>query len=157
MKAKIRLCKLSDLPRVHRLIDSWVSEFKGGPAKGENWFSRKNIRSLVKENPKTCWVLEIGGKIEGFRFAEKTYDGRVWAWTLFMSKDFRDKGYGTKFFKETAKRLRKLGFRKMYAECDYDNRRAIAWHKKVGYKRIATFPDWFGQGAHAVIFAYDLK
>jgi RimJ/RimL family protein N-acetyltransferase len=156
-KITIRLCKKSDLSKIMRLTKNWTCEFKGGPARGENWFTTKHAAKILRENPKTCWVLEIEGKIAGFRFVDNDSDGRAWGWTIFIAKPFRQAGYGTLLFKETLKALKKLGFRKLYAECDFDNRRVIAWHKKMGYARIGTFPDWFGPDAHAAVFAMDLK
>lgn len=150
---RIRYARKSDLPAIYCMVDEWREELKTSKA---DWFDHKNFRRMVEQSPKTCWVAEVDGKLVGFRFVWDDTDGRAWGWTIYIEKPWRGQGLGTELFMRTAKLLKKQGFRKMYAETYLTDRLAIKWHRKVGYKRIGTFPDWYGPDEHAAVFCYDL-
>lgn len=51
---KIRLCKKEDLSQIMKLGKDVFC--------GENWYKKDVLGSVLRSNPKMCWVLEIGGK-----------------------------------------------------------------------------------------------
>ncbi len=145
---KIRLCKKEDIPEILKL---------GKDAfKHERWYSKKYLEKVLRENSKICWIMEDSGKLIGARFIYDDSDGRAWGWILAIEPDLRRKGIGSLLFYETAKRLKKQGFRKLYAECSVRNKPSITWHLKLGYKKAGIFRDWYGKGHHAVFFDYNL-
>jgi len=148
MLMRIRICQEKDIPRILKLGKDVF--------KKQKWYTRKYLTEVLHENPKTCWILEIGGVIEGARFIADDTDGRAWGWLLIMDKHYRREGLGSKFFLYTAKRLKQLGFRKIYGECHATNQVSIEWHLKIGYKLVGVFRDWYGKGNDAVVFDYDL-
>lgn len=146
---KIRLCKKEDLPQIMKLGKDVF--------KREKWYRKNILEHVIRENAKTCWVLEIGGRIEGVRFVYDDSDGRAWGWLLILDPKFRRKGLGLKLFLYTAKKLKQMGFRKIYCECGAKNLASINWHFKTGYNLVGVFRDWYGKGLDAVVFDYDLK
>lgn len=144
----IRLCKKEDIPHIMKLGKDVFCK--------ENWYKKSVLESVFRKNPKTCWVLEIGRKIEGVRFVFDDSGGRAWGWLIILDPKFRRMGLGSKLFFYTAKKLKKMGFRKVYADCSVKNHVSVNWHFKVGYRIAGVFRDWYGKGADAVIFDYDL-
>ncbi|MFZ3077525.1 MAG: GNAT family N-acetyltransferase [Candidatus Aenigmatarchaeota archaeon] len=147
-RMKIRLCKKEDLQQIMKLGKDVFC--------GESWYRKNVFDSILKENPKTCWVLEVDGKIEGVRFGLADLGGRAWGWILVIDKEMRRKGFGTKLFLYTAKKLKRMGYRKLYADCSTKNQPSIKWHLKMGYNMSGVFRDWYAKGADAIIFDYDL-
>lgn len=145
---KIRLCKKEDLAQIMKLGKDVFC--------GESWYRKNVLSSVLCSNPEMCWVIEIGGKIEGVRFVFDDSGDRAWGWLIILDPKLRRKGLGSKLFFYTAKKLKKMGFRKVYADCSVKNHVSINWHFKVGYRMSGVFRDWYEKGADAVVFDYDL-
>lgn len=90
------------------------------------------------------------------RFVFDDSGGRAWGWLIILDPKLRRNGLGSELFFYTAKKLKRMGFRKMYADCSVKNRVSINWHFKVGYRIAGVFRDWYGKGSDAVVFDYDL-
>ncbi len=145
---KIRLCKKEDLQQIMKLGKDVFC--------GESWYRKDVLASVLRSNPKMCWVLEIRGKIEGVRFVFDDSGDRAWGWLIIIDPKFRRNGLGSELFFYTAKKLKQMGFRKIYADCSVKNHVSINWHFKVGYRMSGIFRDWYVKGADAVVFDYDL-
>jgi GNAT superfamily N-acetyltransferase len=145
---KVRLCRESDV--------SFIMKLGKDVFRKERWYTRRFIERIVRDNPLTCWVIEHAGKIKGVRLVDDDSDGRAWGWLLVMDKGLRHRGVGSWFFRDTVKKLRRMGFRKLYAECSAKDKDAIDWHLKVGYRMQGVLHDWFGRGHDAIIFDFEL-
>lgn len=145
-KPVIRQSKPSDVKKIVQL---------GKDALKERWFSPMVLHSVLKWNPKTCWVLELDGWVIGARFV---FDDkpRAWGWGVVIHPNFRRQGYGRMLFEQTNKKLKKMGYRILLSEQNVENRASIEWHKRVGFRQIAAIPKFHDRGEAAALFYYEL-
>ena len=149
-KYKIRLAKKGDIPEIIRIAKQ---DWKGDTA----WIKKWNFERILKDNPKTCWIMEIGGKIVGVRLVKDDFEHRAKGLLLMIRPEYKGQGYGTTLFNETKNRLKKIGYRCLFGETGVDNKPSIKWHKKVGYKVLCKVPGWFFDDSASVLFYYRLK
>ena len=145
---KIRQAKVADINSIYRLGNK---EFKE-----EVWFDKRLIKDLIIKYPKFTWLLEDNGKVIGARFVFESWGETAWGWLLVIKDNMRRKGLGTYLFKETCKRLKKMGYSRLMTDVYVKNKSSINWHNKVGYKNVGRVKDWFGKNKDAVIFLKEL-
>jgi L-amino acid N-acyltransferase YncA len=142
--------KKSDLPEAMRIANqNWTGECE--------WIKKPVFAKVLKDNPKTCWVMEMEGKVIGIRMVKDDFEHRAWGWLLVMKPEYRRNGFGTEFWKETNKVLKKKGYRCLVGVCEPFNKCSVNWHKKLGYKFIGKIPKWFFDNSDSVLFYYRLK
>lgn len=148
---RIRPLRENEAPRVVELgKDSEYEE------RGLKDFNTRNLKRIIRNNKRTCWALEIEGKVEGCNIIMNDTCGRGIHWLLLLSGAHRRKGLGTKMFLHCNKKLKKLGFRKLLSDCERRNTASFKWAMKTGHRKIGTCKDYYAKGKDAVLFEYDL-
>jgi ribosomal protein S18 acetylase RimI-like enzyme len=149
MKYKIRLARKGDIPEMLRIAkQNWLGE--------DAWIKRPDFEKILKNNPKTCWIMAVGGKIVGVRLTRDDFEHRIRGYLLMVRPEYRREGYGTILFNETNRILKGLGYRCLIGETGVDNSPSIKWHKKVGYKILCKASGWFFDDSDAILFYYRL-
>ncbi len=70
---------------------------------------------------------------------------------FFIKENYQRKGYGTFFFKESLKRLRKLMVQFLYLHTKDYNQPALNFYKKFGFKIIEFFEKYYGSGDNSYL------
>jgi len=148
---KIRLLKKKDIEKIMEIIKEWKKE-----SSIISWDKRKKVEEVLRRSPKTCWVVEINKKIIGFRLVIDDIQNRAWARLTVISKKYRRKGIGSLLIREVDRKLKKMGFRKVYAQTSYKNIASINWHLKSGYRKVTLLRDWYKKGRHGILFIKNL-
>ncbi|MBI3190140.1 hypothetical protein HYZ41_00395 [archaeon] len=146
---KIRNARRTDVNSLYRMARNDLGRF--------SWFHKESLIKNLKEEPKLCFVLECNKKTEGALFFRQEWNDVVWEWLIFLHGHMQHKGLAQDFEKNAMRILRKKGYKIAYAEVDLRNRHMLHWCRKNGYKKVCRFPDWFGNGKHAVIFRKNIK
>jgi len=147
---KIRLMKGKDIPEAMKIANqNWTGECE--------WIQKSVFAKVLKDNPKTCWVMEIDRKIAGVRLVCDDFEHRAWGWLLIMRPEFRRNGFGTKLWQETNKSLKNKGYRCLLGDCGLNDISSIKWHKKMGFKILCKIPGWFFDNSTGILFYYKLK
>jgi ribosomal-protein-alanine N-acetyltransferase len=147
---KIRIATRKDIPYIVRLSRQKWSE-------NNAWSKKSVLERVLKDNPRTCWILEIDGKVSGIRLVCDDFERRAWNWLIMIDTKIQRKGFGTLFSRYTNSQLKKLGYRGVISDCSTDNRASIRWHKKAGYKKLCKMPGWYFDNKDAFLFYYGLK
>ena len=135
-----------------KLIREWKKEF----GFASYWDNTKNVKEVLRRSSKTCWVVESNKKVVGFRLAIDDIQNRVWSRLIVISKDYRGRGVGSFLVRETNKKLKKMGFRKVYTYVEENNITSIEWHVKTGYKKVTILKDWYKKGDNGILFIKNL-
>jgi RimJ/RimL family protein N-acetyltransferase len=144
---RIRQVKKSDIPGIIKLRDlDWPGD--------SGWMTKGIVTNLIRDNPRTCWIMEIGGKTIGARIVCDDFEKRAWGWTLMISPEYKRKGYGTLLFNDTNRILKRMGYRCLFSVCDPTNVPSRNWHKKMGHKTLCVLPKWFFDDTDASLFYY---
>ena len=100
-------------------------------------------------------VWEESGHILGYAYGSLPFERAAYQWSaeasIYLCPEARGKGIGRKLYAALEDILRKQGYRKVYAIITTANEASVAFHKAVGYRHTATFPDcgykfgaWYG-------------
>ena len=146
VKIVIRQSKPSDIEQIITI---------GRDVLKDRWFSPMVMHSVLEWNPKICWVMEREKKIIGARYVFDDMP-RAWGWGIVIHPKFREKGYGTRLFEETNEKLKEMGYRILLSSENIEDKATMNWHKKVGFKQIATIPKFHDNGEDAALFYYEL-
>jgi ribosomal protein S18 acetylase RimI-like enzyme len=149
---KLRLCQKKDLKKIMKIIKEWKKDIDFVAY----WDKEKNVKKLLRISPRMCWVVEINKEVVGFRLLMDDIQKRAWARLTIISKKHRREGIGSFLIKETDRKLKKMGFKKIYFETNYKNIASIKWHLKNKYKKVALIKDWYKKGGHGILFTKNL-
>lgn len=100
-------------------------------------------------------VWEENGTVLGYAYGSLPFERAAYQWSaeasIYLRPEARGKGIGRKLYAALEDILRKQGYRKVYAIITTANEASVAFHKAVGYRHTATFPDcgykfgaWYG-------------
>ena len=122
----------------------------------EEWFTRPELRWIISSNPRSCWVLEDGGKLIGARLTCEAWGTTAWGWLVVIRREMRRNHLGTFLFDETCRLLKKQGMSRIMTDVYIRNKVSVAWHRKMGYRELGVVKDWFDKGKSAIIFCKDI-
>lgn len=112
-------------------------------------YSPREMRRFLHFASREAIVVERDGKVSafciGYRSPART--GRIL--TIDVSRELRRSGIGTRLLEETAARLRTAGAIETVLEVDMTNAGAIAFYERLGFRRGARIPDYYGQDRDA--------
>lgn len=100
-------------------------------------------------------VWEENGTVLGYAYGSLPFERAAYQWSaeasIYLCPEAWGKGIGRKLYAALEDILRKQGYRKVYAIITTANEASVAFHKAVGYRHTATFPDcgykfdqWYG-------------
>lgn len=76
---------------------------------------------------------------------------------LTVDKKYQGKGIGKKLVNFVEARARKLKFRGIYTYTHPIHKPAMKFYKKLGFKKINEFPDYYSNGDKSILFGKLLK
>ncbi len=100
-------------------------------------------------------VWEEDGVILGYAYGSLPFERAAYQWcasaSIYLCPEACGKGIGKKLYAALEQILQSQGYRKVYAVITTANEDSVAFHRAVGYRHVATFPDcgykfgnWYG-------------
>ena len=90
-------------------------------------------------------VFEKEGEILGYAYLAPAFERRAFSWdcdlSVYVRRDSRGGGIGTKLEGACARIAKELGYRRIYALVTGENGASIAFHKRAGYHVAAELPE----------------
>ena len=151
----IRQATVADLPRILGIYGPYVENtaisFEYTVPTPEE-FTRRFLE-ITEQFPWLVW--EEDGVILGYAYGSLPFERAAYQWcaeaSIYLSKDACGKGIGRKLYAALEDLLQKQGYKKVYTIITTANDASIAFHRAVGYRHTASFPDcgykfgkWYG-------------
>lgn len=151
----IRQATVQDLPRILEIYGPYVKNtaisFEYNVPTLEDFTQR--FLGITAQFPWLVW--EEDGVILGYAYGSLPFDRAAYQWcaeaSIYLCSDACGKGIGRKLYAALEVLLQKQGYRKVYAIITTANAASVAFHRAVGYRHTATFPDcgykfgkWYG-------------
>ena len=90
-------------------------------------------------------VWEEDGRILGYAYASPPYSRAAYAWcaepSIYLRPEAKGRGIGSMLYTVLESILDRQGYQVLYALITAENAESIGFHKKMGYKLQADFPD----------------
>lgn len=90
-------------------------------------------------------VLEEGGRVLGYAFADRAFEKAAYAWcadvTIYLASSARGQGRGRALYLALEQRLRAQGIRILYALVTASNEASLAFHAALGYRQVGMLAD----------------
>ncbi len=90
-------------------------------------------------------VWEENGTVLGYAYGSLPYEREAYAWcseiSVYLSPSIHGRGIGRQLCTAVEKILFMQGFRVIYSLITTENEASLAFHKKLGYKFSAEFPN----------------
>ena len=143
--ALIRLAREEDFPAMQKIYAPYVEETTvsfeyAAPSVAE--FAAR-MRSVGKKHP--VLVCEEAGEIVGYAYTADAFERAAYAWSaelsVYLSRAFCGRGYGKKLVTAAENILRLLGYRKLYSLVTEENGESVRFHRAMGYREVARFPE----------------
>ena len=104
---------------------------------------RQRFLTVTARFPWLVW--EEAGQILGYAYACAPFERAAYQWcaepSIYLRPGARGRGIGTKLYTVLEELLRRQGFRLSYAIITAENSASLAFHKRMGYRVLAQFPD----------------
>lgn len=151
----IRQATVADLPRILEIYGPYVKNtaisFEYTVPTLEE-FTRRFL-GITETFPWLVWEEE--GNILGYAYGSLPFERTAYQWSceasIYLCQDAWGKGIGRKLYAALEALLQKQGYKKVYAIITTANDASVAFHRAVGYRHTATFPDigykfgkWYG-------------
>ncbi len=96
-------------------------------------------------------VWEEAGQLLGYAYADRPFERAAFDWcaeaSVYLRPQARGRGIGKALYAALEKALAAQGYVTVYAVVTSENTGSLAFHEKVGYRHLASFPDCgFKQG-----------
>jgi [ribosomal protein S18]-alanine N-acetyltransferase len=123
-------------------------------------FDRESMRDFAEEQNAIVRIGERGGEIVGFVIVhvERLATGwRAYVVTLDVAPDCRQRGLGRRLMREVEASAMVAGVRWMQLHVFTGNAGAIRFYEGMGYERISTQKDFYGEaGLDAFVYGKEL-
>lgn len=151
----IRPATAADLPRILEIYAPYVEHtaisFEYTVPTLEEFTGR--FLTITAQFPWLVW--EEDGSILGYAYGSLPFERAAYQWSaeasIYLCPEARGRGIGKSLYAALEDILRRQGYRKVYAIITTANEASVAFHKAVGYRHTATFPDcgykfgtWYG-------------
>lgn len=113
-------------------------------------YSRGVLRRFLGIPTADGLVAELDGTIAGFAIGYLTREGVARVVTLDVHPSFRRRSLGKALLEELLSRLGRAGAREARLEVSTENAGAIAFYRKLGFRRRRRIPDYYGRGRDAL-------
>ena len=160
----IRPATVADLPRILEIyapyIETTAISFEyTGPTLEE--FTRRFL-TITAQVPWLVW--EEDDTVLGYAYGSLPFERAAYQWSaeasIYLCPEAKGRGIGKSLYAALEEILKRQGYRKVYAIITTANEASVAFHKAVGYRHTATFPDCgykFGQWYGTVWLEKDLN
>ena len=160
----IRPATVADLPRILEIYAPYVEHTAISfeytvPTLAE--FTDRFL-GITAQFPWLVW--EENGAVLGYAYGSLPFERAAYQWSaeasIYLCPEARGRGIGKSLYAALEEILKKQGYRKVYAIITTANEASVAFHKAVGYRHTATFPDCgykFGQWYGTVWLEKDLN
>ena len=125
-----------------KIVVDMMRDFYNSPAlitNGSEKIFDNNVESCIKNSPYIeGYVFEIENKIIGYGIIAKSFSTEfggecIWIEDIYLEKDYRGQGFGTKFINYVKENYPGKILR---LEAEHDNQRALTTYKKFGFKEL---------------------
>ena len=143
----IRKLRLSDVNAAYGLMQAVLSSelkyYSNNSRKWELWaYNPKRMRFDIKSKYSVMLGASIDKKLVGVEMAFVEYGGVINSDWLLIDKKYRDHGIGKKLIHQAEVVSKRMGMHKIYGDTEIKNKKAQAFMRKVGWKKVATLMDW---------------
>ena len=101
------------------------------------------FRTITAQVPWLVW--EEDGEVLGYAYGSLPFERAAYAWcaesSVYLKPEARGRGIGKKLYMALEAILAEQGYRRNYAIITSENAASVAFHRKMGYKLTAEFPD----------------
>ena len=160
----IRPATVADLPRILEIyapyIETTAISFEYIVPTLEE-FTRRFL-TITAQFPWLVW--EEDGTVLGYAYGSLPFERAAYQWSaeasIYLCPEAKGRGIGKSLYAALEEILKRQGYRKVYAIITTANEASVAFHKAVGYRHTATFPDCgykFGQWYGTVWLEKDLN
>ena len=109
----------------------------------------QRFQRITAQFPWLVW--EEGGRILGYAYATAPFERAAYSWcaepSIYLLPQAQGRGIGRKLYEALEARLQAQGYAVLYAIITTANTDSLAFHKALGYRHLADFPDCgFKQG-----------
>lgn len=102
---------------------------------------KQRIATILKKFPYI--VATVDEKIVGYAYVSTFRSRRAYDWgvetSIYLAKDFQGEHIGTNLYKILEEIVKMQNITNLVASITYPNPQSIAFHEKLGYKKIAHF------------------
>lgn len=109
---------------------------------------------LIQHDP--AFVAEADGEIVAFVLCARDEDGTGMIVTIDVLEKYRRKGIGHALMEMAEGIMFKRKNPKIVLQVSVDNKNAISFYGKLGYRETGAIRDYYGEGGHALTFEKEL-
>jgi len=141
----IRIATEADVPQIlgiyapYILTTTYTFEYEV-PTEAE-FLAR--FRAITARFPWLVW--EEDGQILGYAYGSAPFERAAYRWvaedSVYLRPEAAGRGIGSRLCKALEAILAYQGYRKIYAIITSENSRSLDFHRKLGYKLLAEFPE----------------
>ena len=140
----IRFATKEDLPQILAIYAPYVTNTTASfeyEVPTEEEFTRR-FETITAQFPWLVW--EEDGQILGYAYGSAPFERAAYRWcaepSIYLAPEAQGKGIGRRPYTVLEDLLQKQGYRLLYAIITSENAGSIAFHEKLGYRHLATFP-----------------
>ena len=101
------------------------------------------FRAVTRRFPWLVWEEE--GRILGYAYGSAPFERAAYRWmaedSVYLRPEAAGRGIGTQLCNALERILRYQGYRRIYAIITSENSHSLDFHRKLGYKFLAKFPN----------------
>ena len=140
----IRPAALADVPSMLAIYAPYVTDtpitFEYEPPTEAEFAAR--FRRITAAYP---WlVLEEGGRVLGYAFADRAFEKAAYAWcadmTVYLAREAVGQGRGRALYLALEEEVRRRGIVILYALVTSSNLPSLRFHAALGYREIGRLP-----------------
>ncbi|RLJ08719.1 MAG: hypothetical protein DRP13_01605 [Candidatus Aenigmatarchaeota archaeon] len=120
---------------------------------------KHDLTKQAKDDDYLFFVIEIKGKVAGFITAKiHKWNKSIYVERLYVHKDERNKGYGSKLLAKIISIAKKLKMRKLFVDTGEKNKRAVRFYLKNGFIKTGYIKDFYNDphDRNCIVFCYNL-
>ena len=141
----IRFATTADIPRILAIYAPYVENtgysFEYTVPTLEEM--TKRFENYTEQFPWLVW--EEDGIVLGYAYGSAPFERAAYRWcaevSVYLAPEIHGRGIGRKLYAVLESILWKQGYEVIYALITTENHGSLAFHSRLGYKTVATFPD----------------
>lgn len=141
----IRFAEKDDIPQILAIYGPYVKNtgysFEYTVPTTEEMTRR--FESYTEQFPWLVW--EEDGAVLGYAYGSAPFERAAYRWcaevSVYLAPEIQGRGIGKKLYSLLEALLWMQGYQVIYALITTENRDSLAFHARVGYRTVATFPD----------------
>lgn len=141
----IRFAKKADIPQILAIYGPYVEHtgysFEYTVPTQEEMTRR--FESYTEQFPWLVW--EEAGAVLGYAYGSAPFERAAYRWcaevSVYLAPEIQGRGIGRQLYRALEALLWRQGYQVIYALITTENQDSLAFHSRMGYKAVATFPD----------------